>query len=176
MTPHHDVSIMEYCGIAPTIAPNAFIAPGARICGDVHIGKDSSVWFNVVIRGDVNFVRIGNQSNIQDNAVVHVTGGGLPTHIGDRVTVGHQAMIHACNIEDGALIGMGATILDGAVIGKHCLVGAGSLVTQNKRFEPESLIMGSPAKVVRRLTTAEIDQLEASADRYVEIASNYQRP
>lgn len=166
-------TIFPYKGTSPKIAESALILSGAKIIGDVTIGKDASVWFNTVIRGDVNFVKIGNRTNIQDNTCIHVTDGGSPTIIGDDVTVGHSATIHACTIKDRALIGMGAIILDDAIIGEDSIVAAGSVITPGKEFPPRSMIMGSPAKVKRELTDKEVARLKDSADHYVEISQGY---
>ena len=164
----------------PKIHKKAWVAPSADIIGNVKIGRDSSVWFGVVIRGDVHKIRIGKRTSIQDLSMVHVThykkedmSDGHPTIIGDDVTVGHKVMLHGCTIEDGCLIGMNATILDGAVIGKGSIVGAHSLVTSNKVFPPNSLIMGSPAKVVKTLSEEESQNLIAHAARYVNFKNEY---
>ena len=154
----------------PKIDKNVFIAKSADIIGNVHIGEDSSIWFGSVIRGDVHYIKIGKRVSIQDLSMIHVThfkkedmSDGNPTIIGDDVTVGHKVMLHGCTIENACLIGMSATILDGAVIGKESIVGAGSLVTKNKIFPPRSLIMGTPAKVIRTLSGQEVEELYASA-------------
>lgn len=172
--------IMPYKGMEPKIDSSAWVAPGAAVIGDADIGEDCSIWFGVVIRADVHKIRIGKRVSIQDLSMVHVThykkddkSDGSPTVIGDDVTVGHKVMLHGCTIEDACLIGMSATILDDAVIGKESIVGAGSLVTKGKKFPPRSLILGSPAKVVRELTDAEVAELYASAKRYVKFMSGY---
>ncbi|WP_457608496.1 gamma carbonic anhydrase family protein [Nitratifractor sp.] len=172
--------ILEYKGLSPKIGDGAWIAPGATVIGDVEIGEDSSVWFGCVVRGDVHRIRIGARTNIQDLSMIHVAhykkpdkSDGHPTIIGDDVTVGHRVMLHGCAIEDACLIGMSATILDGAVIGKESIVGAGALVTGGKVFPPRSLILGSPARVVRQLTDDEVAELYASAKRYVGFMSEY---
>lgn len=170
------VSIIDFKGIKPQIHETAFLASGCRIVGDVTIGAYSSIWFNAVIRGDVNKVIIGKETNIQDQSMIHVTHNGLPTIIGDRVTVGHMVMLHACQIGNRSLIGMGAIILDGAEIGESCLVGAGSLVTQGKKFPAGSMIMGSPATIKRALTQEEIDRLDYSASHYVNVMNGYLKP
>jgi carbonic anhydrase/acetyltransferase-like protein (isoleucine patch superfamily) len=164
----------------PEIGENTWIADGSSVIGRTTIGKDSAIWFGCVVRGDVHYIKIGDRTNIQDLSMIHVThhkkadmSDGHPTIIGDDVTVGHRVMLHGCTIEDACLIGMSATILDGAVIGKESIVGAGSLVTKNKKFPPRSLIMGSPAKVVRELTDEEVAELYASAKRYVEFKNQY---
>ncbi len=165
--------ILTWKNKKPDLGKNVFVASGARVIGDVVAGNDTNIWFNVVIRGDVNTIRIGFRTNIQDNSVVHVTRGSGPTNIGSDVTIGHSAVIHACTIEDNCLIGMGAVILDGAVICKNSLVAAGSVVTPGKTFPEGSMIMGSPAKAVRSLTPDEINGLQVSADHYVELARTY---
>ena len=178
------MSTMSYLGKSPTIGKGSWIAPGgAMVVGDVTIGEDVSIWFGTVIRGDVHKITIGDRTSIQDLSMVHIThykksdrSDGHPTIIGADVTIGHKVMLHGCTIEDACLIGMGATIIDGAVIGKESIVGACSLVTKNKVFPPRSLIMGSPAKVVRQLTDKEVEELYASAKRYVGFKDNYLDP
>ena len=172
--------IHKFKTIEPNLGINTWVAPSADVIGDVTCGEDCSIWFGCVVRGDVHYISIGNRTNIQDLSMVHVThykkddkSDGNPTIIGDDVTVGHRVMLHGCTIEDACLIGMSATILDGAVIGKESIVGAGSLVTKNKKFPPRSLIMGSPAKVVRELTDDEVKELYASASRYVKFKDEY---
>ncbi len=172
--------IYPFKGIKPSIGEKTWIAPSADVVGDVTCGSDCSIWFGSVIRGDVHYIKIGNRVSIQDLSMVHVThykkadkSDGNPTIIGDDVTIGHQVMLHGCTIEDACLIGMSATILDGAVIGKESIVGASALVTKNKVFPPRSLIMGSPAKVVRELNDEEVKELYASASRYVEFKNEY---
>jgi carbonic anhydrase/acetyltransferase-like protein (isoleucine patch superfamily) len=166
--------------MAPKIGQNSWIASSADVIGEVEIGEECSIWFGTVVRADVHFIKIGDRTNIQDLSMVHVThykkqdrSDGNPTIIGNDVTVGHRVMLHGCTIEDACLIGMSATILDGAVIGKESIVGAGSLVTKNKKFPPRSLIMGSPAKVVRPLRDEEVAELYASAKRYVGFKEDY---
>ena len=173
--------ILKYKNDFPKIAKSAWIAPSADIIGDVEIGKDSSIWFGCVIRGDVHFIKIGKRTSIQDMSMIHVThfekekkiGDGYPTIIGDDVTIAHKVMLHGCEIKNACLIGMSATILDGAVIGEESIVGAGSLVTKNKKFPPRSLIMGSPAKVVRTLTDEEVESIYANAKNYVAYKNDY---
>ncbi len=171
---------MKFKEWSPKLGKNAWIAEGASVIGNVEMGEDSAIWFGVVVRGDVHRIKIGARSNIQDLSMLHVThykkadmSDGNPTIIGDDVTVGHRVMLHGCTIEDACLIGMSATILDGAVIGKESIVGASSLVTKNKKFPPRSLIMGSPAKFIRELTQDEVDELYASASRYVKFKNEY---
>jgi carbonic anhydrase/acetyltransferase-like protein (isoleucine patch superfamily) len=171
----------KFKGTLPSLGENTWVAPSADVVGEVECGKDCSIWFGCVVRGDVHYIQIGDRTNIQDLSMIHVThykkpdrSDGNPTVIGSDVTIGHRVMLHGCTIEDACLIGMSATILDGAVIGKESIVGAGALVTKNKVFPPRSLIMGSPAKVVRELSDAEVEELYASATRYVEFKKDYQ--
>jgi carbonic anhydrase/acetyltransferase-like protein (isoleucine patch superfamily) len=170
----------SFKNIIPMIGKESWVASSADVIGDVTCGEDCSIWFGCVVRGDVHYIKIGNRVNIQDLSMIHVThykksdkSDGNPTIIGDDVTIGHRVMLHGCTIEKACLIGMSATILDGAVIGKESIVGAGSLVTKNKVFPPHSLIMGSPAKVIRELNEDEIKELYASAFRYVEFKKDY---
>jgi len=172
--------ILPFQKWTPKLGKNAWIADGSSVIGRTTMGEDSAVWFGCVVRGDVHYITIGDRTNIQDLSMIHVThyknqdeSDGNPTIIGNDVTVGHRVMLHGCTIEDACLIGMSATILDGAVIGKESIVGAGSLVTKNKKFPPRSLIMGSPAKVVRELTDEEVEELYASAQRYVAFKNEY---
>jgi len=171
--------LMEYGKIKPIVKKNVFIAGSANVIGEVFIGEDSSVWFGCIIRGDVNYIQIGKRVNIQDLSMIHVTHAseknidGNPTIIEDDVTIGHKVMLHGCKIKKGSLIGMSATILDGAVIGKESIVGANSLVTKGKVFPPRSLIVGSPAKLVRTLSDDEVNELYASSKRYVEYKNSY---
>jgi carbonic anhydrase/acetyltransferase-like protein (isoleucine patch superfamily) len=160
-------------GFHPKIHPNAWRAENCAIIGDVEIGEKSTIWYNVTLRGDVNQIRIGKETNIQDGTVVHGTWQEHGTFIEDRVTVGHLVMLHGCTIKSGSLIGMGSIIMDGAVIGENSLVGAGSLVTEGSVFPPGSLILGRPAKVKRALTEDEIKGLQESADHYLMYASWY---
>jgi len=172
--------ILKFKKWFPKIHKKAWIAPSADVIGNVKIGKDSSIWFGTVIRGDVHKIRIGKRTSVQDLSMIHVThykkedmSDGNPTIIGDDVTIGHKVMLHGCTIEDGCLIGMSATILDGAVIGKGSIVGAHSLVTSNKVFPPHSLILGNPAKVVKTLDKETVDGLIEHAARYVKFKDEY---
>lgn len=146
---------------------------GARLVGNVKLSDEVSIWYNAVLRGDLEPISIGKRSNVQDNCTVHVSEG-KPVSIGSNVSVGHNAIIHGCTIEDDVLIGMGAIILNGAHIEKNCLVGAGALVTENKRFPSGSLIIGSPAKAVRQLTEDEIKSIKSNADEYVNLAFKFE--
>ena len=157
----------------PRIPESVFIAPGAVIIGDVEIGEDTSIWFNCVVRGDVNWIRIGSATNIQDGSVLHVTSRDAPLQIGDNVTVGHAAILHGCTVQDYCLIGMGATILDGAKIGAYSLVAAGSLVREGETIPNHSLVAGVPAIVKRTLDDNEIAILRRSAERYVQYKNAY---
>ena len=150
----------------PKLGRGVYIAQGAVVIGDVTIGAHSSVWYNAVVRGDINRIVIGHHSNIQDNAVLHLADD-FPCIIGNWVTVGHNAVVHACNVGDEVLVGMGAVILDGAVIGKQSIIGAKALVTQGTKIPPGSLVLGSPAKVVRKLTPKERAGLKWWAGKYV---------
>ena len=154
------------------IDKSVYIAEGAKVVGNVEIGKNSSVWFNAVIRADSDNVKIGENSNVQDNAVVH-TSKDFGVQIGDNVTIGHGAIVHGCTVEDNVLIGMGAIVLDGAVIEKNCIIGAGSLVSQAKVIPEGSLAFGNPAKVVRQLTDDEIRSITHNAISYMNKSKNY---
>jgi gamma-carbonic anhydrase len=157
----------------PQIDASALIMESAQVIGDVVIGEESSVWFNAVIRGDVNHIRIGNYTNIQDGCVLHVARRTLPLIVGDEVTVGHNVILHACTIGSQCLIGMGAIVMDGADIGEQSIVAAGSLVTPGTKIPPRSLVVGSPARVKRELTEEEIRGIRESAANYVGDIENY---
>ena len=165
--------LRAFGGVAPRIDPSVFLAPGCVVVGDVVLGPGASIWFGAVVRGDVNSIRIGARTNIQDQAVVHVTGGAHPTVIGDDVTVGHQAVLHGCTVKDRCLIGIGAIVLDGAVVGEEAMVGAGALVPPGMVVPARSLVMGAPARVRRSLDAADVEALRASAAHYVEYAARY---
>ena len=164
--------IKEFDGIMPEIDESVFVAESADIIGDVKIGKNSSIWYNTALRGDEHAIRIGENTNIQDGTVIHV-GWDVDTAIGDNVTVGHNALVHGCKIGNNSLVGMGAIVLNGAEIGEYCMIAAGALVTQNKKFPDGVLIMGSPAKVVRELTDEEKQSLIKSADDYYKNAQRH---
>jgi len=164
--------IRHYLSRQPEIDPTAFVAPNATVAGAVTLGAESSVWFGAVLRGDINAIRVGAQSNIQDGAVVHV-GDDFGAQIGERVTVGHGAIVHGCTVDDEVLVGMGAIILDGAHIGARSIVGAGALVTGGKKIPPGSMVLGSPAKVVRTLSLDEQKSIKEWARRYVELSRLY---
>ena len=166
--------------ILPTIGQRVFVDPAAVVIGDVVIGDDSSIWPGTVIRGDVNYIRIGARTNIQDGTIVHVSHdgpygnpGGFATIIGDDVTIGHGAIVHACIIEDACLIGMGSTVLDGAIVRKHGFVGAGALIPPGKTVGSGELWLGNPAKCVRKLSEKDIEQLYYSAQHYVRLKDRY---
>jgi carbonic anhydrase/acetyltransferase-like protein (isoleucine patch superfamily) len=158
--------------VSPRIDPAAWIAPTAVIIGDVTIGPDAGIWFGAVARGDIETIRIGARTNVQENAVLH-TDKGFPLTIGDDVTVGHAAIVHGCTIGDNTLIGMGATVLNGARIGRNCLIGANTLITEGKEIPDNSLVMGAPGKVIREIDAAGIGALTASAERYVQNARRF---
>ena len=173
------MSLRPYRGIHPVIAASAYVDPDAVVIGDVEIGADSSIWPCTVLRGDVHRIRVGARTNIQDGAIVHVTHdgpytpGGFPTVIGDDVTIGHAAVIHACTIEDACLIGMHATVLDGAIVRKHGFVGAGAVLAPGKIVGEGELWLGNPARLARRLSDEEIERLYYSAAKYVELKNEY---
>ncbi|MBV6495855.1 MAG: gamma carbonic anhydrase family protein [Acidobacteria bacterium ACB1] len=157
----------------PVVHPSVFIANSAEVIGDVEIGEDSSIWFGSVVRGDMNYIRIGARTNIQDNCVIHVSGGTHPTVLGDEITVGHRVLLHGCTVDDRCLIGMGAILMDGVHVGEECLVGAGSLLTPGTIVPPRSLVIGSPARVKRELTEDEIEFLDRSWRNYTELKLRY---
>lgn len=165
--------ILPYKGIVPKIDPTVFIAPTAVVIGDVEIGAHSSVWFNSVIRGDVYYIRIGKNTNIQDGSVIHVTTDTYATIIGDNVIMGHGVVAHGCTIRDGALIGMGAILLDDCEIGEQALVAAGSLVPMGMKVPPRSLVAGMPAKFKRELTPAELARMTENWQHYVDLKNDY---
>ena len=165
--------ILEHKGVTPQLDVSVFLAPSACVIGDVQIGEKSSLWFNVVVRGDVNFIRIGKRTNIQDGSVVHVTRNTNPTIIGDGVSVGHSVTLHGCTVHDGCLVGIGAIVLDGAVIGASSLVAAGSLVAPGTQIPPRSLVMGSPGRVKRMLTDDECQKIHSIAEHYIHYQEDY---
>jgi carbonic anhydrase/acetyltransferase-like protein (isoleucine patch superfamily) len=160
-------------GVAPVVAEDAWIAPTAAVIGDVHIGPESGIWFHCVLRGDVNAIRIGARTNIQDCTLIHVNSAQFATLIGDEVTVGHSCIIHACTLADHAFVGMGATVLDGAVIEEGGVLAAGSLLTPNKRVGRNELWQGSPARLNRVLDDEERARFDRTAARYVEHARRF---
>jgi carbonic anhydrase/acetyltransferase-like protein (isoleucine patch superfamily) len=168
------MAIYELDGVAPRLADSAWVADSAQVIGNVVLGEGSSVWFGAVLRGDTETITLGAGSNIQDGSVLHADLG-FPMTVGENVTVGHQVMLHGCTIGDESLIGIGATVLNGAKIGKNCLVGAGSLVTEGKQFPDGSMIIGSPARVVKSLTPEQIEGLRLSAHHYIVNAERYRK-
>jgi carbonic anhydrase/acetyltransferase-like protein (isoleucine patch superfamily) len=165
--------ILRYGDRSPKLAPDVYVHASAHVIGDVEIGPASSVWFQVVIRADVERVRVGRATNVQDHATIHVTHERWPTILGDGVTVGHRAVLHGCTVGDYALIGIGAIVLDGAEVGSEVLVGAGALVAPGAKIPPRTLVLGSPAKPVRNLRPEEIAHLHHSAELYVGYAKSY---
>ena len=165
--------LRPYRGVSPRVHPTTFIDVSAQVIGDVEIGEESGVWMCAVIRGDVNRIRVGRRSNIQDGAVVHAMTGTHETHIGDSVTIGHGAMIHGCTVDHRCLIGIGAILLNGSRIGSGSIVAAGTLITEDMQVPPRSLVMGSPGKVKRLLTQKEVDEIQLYADRYVTYRLDY---
>jgi len=165
--------LIPYKGRLPEIDPTAFVSPTAQIIGDVAVGAQSSVWFGVVIRGDVYEIRIGARTNIQDNSTVHVTSGRWGTYVGDDVSVAHGAILHGCRVGNRCLIGMGAIVMDGVELEDECMVAAGSLVTPGKRVPRGHLAMGNPAKVVRELRPEEFALIKSTAEHYVDYARTY---
>ena len=166
--------LRPYKSISPTVHPSAFVDVSAQVIGDVTLGAESSIWMNVVVRGDVNYIRIGDRSNVQDLTLVHVMFRTHPTVIGSDVTIGHSAVVHGCTIEDRCLIGMGAMLLNGCVIGSGSIVAAGALVPEGMMVPPGSMVMGMPAKVKRPLTEAESASIQGYADRYVKYRLDFQ--
>jgi len=156
----------------PQLSSNFYVAPGAAVVGDVRIGLDVSIWFNAVVRGDNDVIKIGDGSNVQDCAVLHVDPGH-PMHIGKRVTVGHKAMLHGCSVGDGSLIGMNAVVLNDAVIGKNCLIGANALVKEGMEVPDGSLVLGSPGRVLKQLDEAALEIMSAGAQSYIDKIAVY---
>ncbi len=165
--------ISPYKGVDPQVHKTAYIAPDAVVIGDVTIGEESSVWFGSVIRGDVNYVRIGARTNIQDGTIIHVSSKTHSTTLEDEITIGHRVVLHGCHVESGCLIGIGAILLDGVRVGRNSLVAAGSLLTPGTQILPNSLVMGSPAKVKRELSSDELAYLERSWRNYVDLKKHY---
>ena len=168
------MAIYELDGKAPDLGAGTWVADSAQVIGAVALGENASVWFGAVIRGDTETIRIGRNSNVQDLSVLHADIG-KPLTVGDNVTVGHQVMLHGCTIGDGSLIGIQAVVLNGAKIGRNCIVGAGSVVTEGKEFPDNSLIIGSPARVVRTLDAAAAEKLAQSAEHYAANGHRYAR-
>jgi carbonic anhydrase/acetyltransferase-like protein (isoleucine patch superfamily) len=165
--------ILPFLDKTPVIPPGVYVSDNAMVIGDVEIGEESSVWFGSVVRGDVNYIRIGARTNLQDMCVIHVNTGTHPTVLEDEITVGHRVTLHGCYVESGCLVGIGSTVLDGAHIGRQSLIAAGSLVTPNTQIPPRSLVMGAPARVKRELTDDEVDGIKKNVRGYVELAARY---
>jgi len=168
--------LRPYKGVQPRVAADAYVDVSAQVIGDVDIGPESSVWMNVVMRGDVNTIRVGRRTNIQDGTVVHVMRGTHPTRIGDEVTVGHGAIVHGCTLADRVLVGMGAILLNGVDVGADSIVAAGTLLPEGATIPPRSLVMGSPGRVKRPLTDEEVASIRWYADNYVKYRLDYLPP
>lgn len=167
--------IKPFKSATPKLGARAWVADSAVVIGDVVLGEGASIWYGAVVRGDVEKIRIGARSNIQDNSVIHVDSGGWPTIVGEGVTVGHRVVLHGCTVKDGALIGIGAVVLNGAEVGEGALIGAGALVPPGAKIPPGVLAIGTPAKVKRELTAEEKEHLRESARHYVELAQEHAR-
>ena len=165
--------LWPYRGILPSVHESVFVAPGTHIIGDVQIGEGSSLWFNCVARGDVNSIRIGARSNIQDGSIVHVTGGRFGTFIGNDVLIGHQCIIHGCRLEDESFVGMGAVVMDGCVLERGAMLGAGSLLSPGKIVRSRQLWLGRPARYVRDLSAEEIEANRQAVVHYAKLAQEY---
>lgn len=170
------MQILPYKNTLPTLAKDTFIASGAVVIGDVHIGAKTGVWFGCVIRGDVNYIRIGERTNIQDGTIIHVTRKTGPTIIGSGVTIGHSVLLHACTLEDNSFVGMHSTVMDGAVVESGGWLAAGALLTPGKRVPKGQIWAGNPAKFLRNLTDGETAFIPVSAQNYVELAEEYMLP
>ncbi|MCS6896646.1 MAG: gamma carbonic anhydrase family protein [Nitrospira sp.] len=168
--------VRAFEGVLPKIPSSCFVEETAVVIGDVVMGEECSIWFHAVVRGDVNYIRIGDRTNVQDLSMLHVTHDTHPLIIGNHVTIGHRVVLHGCTIRDRVLVGMGAIIMDGAVIGEDSIVGAGALVTEGTVVPPKSLILGSPAKVKRPVTDKEVAWIQESAENYVRYARTYMNP
>ncbi|MBU8894738.1 gamma carbonic anhydrase family protein [Corallococcus sp. H22C18031201] len=167
------MALRPFRGVLPRVHPSCFVEDSAQVIGDVELGEDSSVWFNAVMRGDVNPIRIGKRTNIQDLTMVHVTADSYATQVGDDVTVGHRVILHGCIIGNRVLVGMGAIVMDGVEIGDECIIGAGTLLTPGTKVPPGSLVVGSPGKVKRPLTETEREFLVLSSHHYVHTAAEH---
>ena len=168
------MSIYPLGELSPKIDPDSWIAPNATVIGEVEIAKGASIWWSCTLRGDTDLLSVGENSNIQDNSVLH-TDPGIPLVVGKNVTVGHRVILHGCTVGDNSLIGMGSTLLNGAVIGKNCLIGANTLIPEGKVIPDRSLVVGLPGRIVRELTDEEVAGLQTSADRYVAQWQRYVR-
>ncbi|WP_163996517.1 gamma carbonic anhydrase family protein [Pyxidicoccus caerfyrddinensis] len=167
------MALRPFRGVTPRVDPSCFVEDSAQVVGDVELGEDSSVWFNAVLRGDVNPIRIGKRTNIQDLTMVHVTTELHATHVGDDVTVGHRVILHGCVVGNRVLVGMGAILMDGVEVGDECIIGAGALLTPGTKVPPGSLVVGSPGKVKRPITDEERQFLLLSAQHYVQLAAEH---
>ncbi|QQS34467.1 MAG: gamma carbonic anhydrase family protein [Acidobacteriota bacterium] len=167
------VMIRDFNGTMPKIHPTAFITDDAIVIGDVEVGEDASVWFGSIVRGDVNYIRIGARTNIQDGCVIHVSQRTHPTILEDEITVGHRVTLHGCHVESGCLIGIGAILMDGVRVGRQSLVGAGTLLTPGTQIPPRSLVIGSPGRVKRELSEDELAFLDRSWQNYTELKKHY---
>ena len=165
--------IRPFRGVHPQIHDSAFVEESAQVIGDVHVGEESSIWFNAVVRGDIHHIRVGNRTNVQDNSVIHVRNGTHPTILEDEVTVGHSVTLHGCYVERGCLIGIGSILLDDVRVGTHSIVAAGALISPGTLIPPRSLVMGVPAKVKRILTDEEVAGLEVFWKNYIEYTKIY---
>jgi carbonic anhydrase/acetyltransferase-like protein (isoleucine patch superfamily) len=165
--------IRPYRGILPKVAPSAYIDPSAQVIGDVVVGERSSIWPNATVRGDVNYIRIGEETNVQDNSVLHVEHEIHPLLLGDRVTVGHAVVLHGCTVENECLIGIGAVVLNGVKVGAGSVVAAGSVVPEGMQIPPGSMVMGVPAKIKREVSAEEKERFRVNAQRYVESRKTY---
>jgi len=165
--------IRPFRGVHPQIHDSAFVEESAQVIGDVHVGEESSIWFNAVVRGDIHHIRLGNRTNVQDNSVIHVRNGTHPTILEDEVTVGHSVTLHGCYVERGCLVGIGSILLDDVRVGSHSIVAAGAVISPGTLISPRSLVMGVPAKVKRALTDEEVAGLEVFWKNYVEYTKIY---
>jgi len=165
--------IHSYRSTTPTLHPSVWVADSAHVIGDVELGPDASVWFGAVVRGDVNIVRIGRGTNIQDGTIIHVNRLGTPTILGDHVTVGHAARLHGCSIASHCLVGIGAIVLDGAEIGEETIIASGSLVAPGTKVPPRSMVMGTPGRVKREVTADDLDLIRRSAEGYIALKNDY---
>jgi carbonic anhydrase/acetyltransferase-like protein (isoleucine patch superfamily) len=165
--------IHPFRDVVPKVHPSVWVADSADIIGDVELAEDASVWFGSVLRGDVNFIRVGRGTNVQDGTIVHVNRHGTPTILGDYVTVGHAARLHGCTIASHCLVGIGAIVLDGAEVGEQSVIAAGALVPPGSKIPPRSMVMGAPAKVTREVNAGDLDLIRRSAQGYIELKGEY---
>lgn len=170
-----NASIITHHGVTPMIHESAFLCEGVRIIGDVEIAENVSVWYNTVIRGDVHYIRIGKNTNIQDMSMLHVTNGKWPLNIGENVSVAHSVTLHGCTVRDGALIGIGAMVLDGAIIGEQALVAAGSVVREGFEVPPLTLVAGVPAKIIRELNEKDLERISGTPGHYIHYVEEYRK-